>query len=122
MAQQLYPADDPHFTQGLFRGSIVVLGDVQLNMIPPRREAQVMVEDAPVLDSLLFYPCASFDRLKRIPNQSLQLAEQLYQRRTSQLTTVILTSSRWGMMGSPAAAAGKPLRPGWLAQMPYSEL
>lgn len=112
MAQQMYSGDEPHFTQGLFSGSIVVLGNVQLDLIPPRREAQVLMEDAPMSDSLRFYSCASFKRLKKVPNQSWKLAEQLFQRRTSQLTTVILTSSRWGMLGAPAAAAGKASE-GW---------
>src|SRR5690242_15409216 len=55
MAQQMYSGDEPHFTQGLLSGSIVVLGNVQLDLIPPRREAQVLMEDAPISDSLRFY-------------------------------------------------------------------
>lgn len=57
------------------------------------------------------------NRLQRAPNQSLQLAVQLVQRRTSQLTTVVLISSRWNMLGGrrlAAAATGKASK-AWLA-------
>lgn len=43
--------DAPHVTHGLFRGSVTVLGDVQLDLIP-QWGAQVLMEDAPILDSL----------------------------------------------------------------------
>jgi hypothetical protein len=108
MAQLMYTdSQDPHLTQGLFKGYIRALGAIDRAMLPPRREVQVLVEDAPVRGSLVFYSRASFSRLKRVPRESLQLAEQLYQRTTSQLTTVVLCSSRWDMFGLPAAAAGR---------------
>jgi len=107
MAQALYTDDDPHLTQGLFRGIITVLGDIHVDMLPPRREVQVLAEDAPIPGSLTYYSRASLKQLKRVPKVTLQLAEQLYQRTTSQLTTVILSSSRWSMFGIPAAAAGR---------------
>ena len=78
-----------------------------MGMLPPRREVQLLVEDAPIPNSLMSCSRASLKRLSRVPKESLQLAEQLYQRTTSQLTTVILSSSRWGMFGVPAAAAGR---------------
>ena len=67
----------------------------------------LLIEDAPIPNRLMSQSRASLKRLSRVPKESLQLAEQLYQRTTSQLTTVILSSSRWGMFGVPAAAAGK---------------
>lgn len=108
MAQAMYTDDeDPHLTQGILKGGITVLVDIEKRMLPPRREVQVSVEDTPIPGSLTFHSRASLKSLTRAPKDSLQLAEQLYQRNTSQLTSVILSSSRWGMLGIPAAAAGK---------------
>ena len=83
MAQALYTDDDPHLTQGLFRGIITVLGDIDVGMLPPRREVQVLAEDAPIPGSLTYYSRASLKQLKRVPKETLQLAEQLHQRTTS---------------------------------------
>ncbi len=79
MAQAMYHDDelDPHLTQGLFKGTITVLGGIGIGMLPPRREVQVLVEDAPIAGSLVYYSRASLKLLKRVPEESLQLGQQL---------------------------------------------
>lgn len=95
MAQAMYTDDeDPHLNQGFPRGVITVLGHVHVAMVPPRREMQVLAEDAPIPESLIYYSPASLKRLKRVSQETLQLAEQPYQRRTSQLTSVMMTLQR----------------------------
>jgi hypothetical protein len=106
MPQPLYNAEqDPHFTQGMFQGTISTLGQLLPGM---QRQVLLEVANAPLPGSLAFYSNTStYKRLKRIPNATRELAEQLYQRTGSETCTVVVASGRYGMSGSCAAAANK---------------
>uniref|UniRef100_A0A383WGG2 PHD-type domain-containing protein n=1 Tax=Tetradesmus obliquus TaxID=3088 RepID=A0A383WGG2_TETOB len=105
MPQSLYAeGQDPHFTQGMFQGTIKALGEVLPGML---RKVQLVVEDAPLPGSLAFYSSSTHKRLKRFPSTTKELAQQLYQRTGSELCTVTVASGRFGMFGSCAAAANK---------------
>lgn len=113
MAQPLYKdGTDSHFTQGLFEATIHSLDAItKPGML---RQAQLLVADCPIANSLVYYSSSTFRRLQRVPKETLQVAQQLYQQSSSQLISVTLNSSRWGMVGSPAAAAGKATE-AWVA-------
>jgi hypothetical protein len=105
MPQTLYNnGQDPHFSQGFFKGTIARLGQLQQGML---RKVELQVEDALLPGSLAFYSTSTYRRLQRIPPASRQLAEQLYQRTGSELCTVTVASGRYGLFGSCAAAADR---------------
>lgn len=105
--QVLYAdGSDPHLTQGLFKGTITSLENIQQDSTCTFRGVQAEMDLAPVAGSLCFYSRSTFKQLVRPPKPSLQLAKQLYELPGAELSTIVLSSRRHNMFGSPAAAAG----------------
>ena len=57
------------------------------------RAVQLQLDEAPLPRSLALYSASTYESLQRVPKQSLQLAQQGYQRTCSELCTVTLASS-----------------------------
>lgn len=110
--QDLYPggaAVQPHHTQGLHQATIISLGPMQQDAAGRIRQARVLSSRTPLPGYVRFYskmapytPLA----LQRAPQQSQQLSEQLLQHFGVSEMSITLASSRFGMFGSAAAAAG----------------
>jgi hypothetical protein len=97
-------------TQGLFKGTTARLGKLQQGML---RKVELQVEDAPLQGSLAFYSTSTYKRLRRIPNATRELAENLHRRTGSVLCTVTVASGRFAMFGSCAAAAADKASDAW---------
>lgn len=112
--QQLYagPDPEPHLTQGLYLASVAKLG--LFDRAAGGRHVQLITTAAPLPGSLRFYSKHTHKLLNRAPKASQELAAQLYLQHGVTQQDIFLSSSRYAMVGSPAAAADAASE-AWLA-------
>ena len=66
--QTLYgDGQDPHLTQGLFKGTVESLGSIEDGML---RTVQVQLDEAPLPGSLALYSASTYDSLQHVRKQN----------------------------------------------------
>lgn len=114
--QELFPSGiaDPQRTQGLYLSTLVSAAPLKPSSRGCSRQVQLLANAAPIPGTLRFYSRSSFKPVTRLPRTSLELAAALSQQAGTTVSTQTLSSSRYGMLGTPAAAAGITTE-AWLA-------
>lgn len=105
---------DPHVTQGLYLSTVASTAPLQRSRGGCSRQVELPANAAAIPCSLRFYSRSSFKPLASVPRASHDLAAALSQQIGTAASTVTLSSSRYGMLGTPAAASGMSTE-AWLA-------